>query len=135
MSATAAEPLATIKVEIDPAIRQDPKLAPMVDDATAFFDHQYQDLPEDPHWSKPFLVWKKTPLLADSLRVEFGEEHTQSGSYLRHIDFPTRYLFDSFSRRSSMRDLMFKVTKQRSSIIRKEISRLIGELEAEEEGG
>ncbi len=70
-----------------------------------------------------------------SMRVNYRERHSDDIGVVHQIEFPIRYLFDEYARESAMRDLMSQVRAQRSRIIAKEISRLIGELEEEEAGG
>lgn len=131
MSATTSG----LHVEIDPALAKDAELAPLLEIATAYFENQHSRLPADPQWSQPVLVWRKSPRVMDGLRVEFREHHSKVGGFSNSVEIPTRRLFDNYARESGMGELMSDVRMLRSRVIAKEISRLIGEIEAEEAGG
>lgn len=135
MSATVADPATKLRVEIDDELRRDPTLLRDVELATADFREVFQGLPEDPRWSKPFLRWRRSKSHPDFALVEFTEEHSEEGRYARSYEFPMRRLHDPVMRGSCMTPLYFKVSKQRSDILHKEMRRLIDEIESEEAGG
>ena len=81
------------------------------------------------------MQWRFSPNDPAKILVLMSEIHTESGSYICDVEIPTRYFFDEYSRTSSMRRLMFKVTRHRSAVLQKEIGRLIHEMEEEEVHG
>ena len=129
MSSTAA---IEMKMQIDPSIQSMPELARAIEEAIAFFEGQYRDLPEDPRWSNAFMHWMISPNDQKAIQVVFSESHSERGGYASKVEIPTRYFFDEYSRTSSMRRLMFKVTGQRSAVLQQEIGRLIHEMEEED---
>lgn len=123
-------------VTIDDAIRARPELLAKIEEASRFFEEEYQRrMPLDGQLEPTTLEW--------SLGVSKGREEIRARCFERDRyggrgftePFPASYLFDDAIRESMMFRLLQTVAHLRGKAAHQRVEEMLRELEREEENG